>query len=250
MVDWDNLDEYTPEFSAAMEREVSLGNLGIVAPHKAKYYNRYSIDWLIGEVKAGTSLKYATFWQAEEGKENNRLSQWYQGRPFVVNGRSYLTAEQYMMSEKALLFGDLKSYAAIMQEPDPGKCKKLGRGVSGFDSKIWDDAAREIVWHGSLGKLQSDIEIVDALLSTGNAVLIEASPYDDVWGAGMKKENLLNVDGGLKVPPQAWHKAGSTAQAKNHLGFILMAVRDLYNEMMGRRFRPGMETWKNIVGPI
>ena len=98
--------------------------------------------------------------------------------------------------------------------------------------------------------MQSDIEIVAALLSTENAALIEASPYDDVWGAGMKKEALLNVDGSLKVLPQAWHKAGSSVQAQNHLGFILMAVRDLYNELMGRRFEPGMETWKNIGGPI
>ena len=44
-----------------------LGNLGVIAPHKAKYYNRYSIDWLIGTANAGTQLKYVTFWH--EGDE-------------------------------------------------------------------------------------------------------------------------------------------------------------------------------------
>ena len=44
-----------------------LGNLGVIAPHKAKYYNRYNIDWLIGTANAGTQLKYVTFWH--EGDE-------------------------------------------------------------------------------------------------------------------------------------------------------------------------------------
>ena len=80
-----------------------------------------------------------------------------------------------------------------------------------------------------------DIEIVDALLRTGNAVLIEASPFDDIYGAGMKKEDLLNRDGTLKALPQNWHKSGSRRQAENNLGFVLMGIRDLFRDMMGLR---------------
>ena len=138
-----------------------------------------------------------------------------------------------MMSEKALLFNDLDMYRAIMSESDPDRCKKLGRQVKGFVGHIWEDAFREIIFHGNLGKLQSDIEIVDALLSTGNAVLIEASPFDDIYGAGMKKEDLLNPDGTLKTLPQNWHKKDSDRQAENNLGFILMGIRDLFRELMG-----------------
>ena len=43
-------------------RAIDLGNLGIIAPHKTKYYNCYNIDWLIETVKTGTHLKYVTFW--------------------------------------------------------------------------------------------------------------------------------------------------------------------------------------------
>ena len=77
-----------------------LGNLGVIAPHKAKYYNRYNIDWLIGTANAGTQLKYVTFWHEGDEYPNHYFSQWYQGKPFSVNGRTYITAEQYMMSEK------------------------------------------------------------------------------------------------------------------------------------------------------
>ena len=227
-----NLDRARSE---AIYRALSLDNLGVIAPHKMKYYNRYNINWLIDAVASGKKLKFVTFWQVGEGKENQCFSQWYCGRPILINGRSYVTAEQYMMSEKALLFGDYKMYDAIMREPDPKKCKALGKNVFGFDQAVWDSSFREIIWHGNLGKLQSDIGIVDALLSTGDAVLVEASPFDDIYGAGLSKSQLLNPDGSLKVLPQNWHKADSTAQAQNHLGFVLMGLRDLFNQLMGVR---------------
>ena len=222
-----------PEIAKAYSRAMDLSNLMIIAPHKAKYYRRYNIQWLIDQVAKGAALKYVTFWKADDGEENNIFSQWYRGKPFVINGRSYATAEQYMMSEKALLFNDLDMYQMIMNEPDPDRCKKLGRQVNGFVGHIWNEAFPEIIFHGNLGKLQSDIEIVDALLRTGDAVLIEASPYDDIYGAGMKKDDLLNPDGTLKTLPQNWHMKNSERQAENNLGFILMGIRDLFRELMG-----------------
>ena len=87
-------------------KSVDLGNRGIIAPHKAKYYDRYNMSWLIGAANAGTQLKYVTFWHEGDEYPNHYFSQWYQGKPFSVNGRTYITAEQYMMSEKALLFKD------------------------------------------------------------------------------------------------------------------------------------------------
>jgi hypothetical protein len=72
-----------------MTSVVDLGNLGIIASHKTRYYDRYNIDWLIETVNGDKQLKYITFWH--EGKEypNHYFSQWYQGEPFSVNGRSY-----------------------------------------------------------------------------------------------------------------------------------------------------------------
>ena len=230
-----------PDIAKAYRHAMDISDLMIVAPHKAKYYNRYNIQWLINKVAEGVPFKYVTFWKADEGEENNVFSQWYHGNPIVINGRSYATAEQYMMSEKALLFNDLEMYQKIMSEPDPEKCKKMGRLVKDFVGNIWDEAFPEIIFHGNLGKLQSDIEIVNALLETENAVLIEASPYDDIYGAGMKKEDLLNPDGTLRVLPQHWHKKDSQKQATNHLGFILMGVRDLFRNIMGSDYRPGEE---------
>ena len=232
-----------PDFARAFMRANDLANLGVIAPHKAKFYNKYDIEWLDSMIQSGAKLKYVTFWHESEGYENNMFSQWYRNAPIPVNGIEYDTAEQYMMAQKALLFGDLDSYKEIMQQPDPAVCKKLGRGVKNFDQKKWNKAFREILFHGNLSKLQSDIEIVDALLDTENAVLIEASPYDDIYGAGLRKEDLLNSDGSLKVHPKEWHKAGEIKQAENNLGFVLMAVRDVFRLHMGYTWYPGEKLW-------
>ena len=227
--------------SEAISKSIDLGNLGVIAPHKAKYYDRYNMSWLIGAANAGTQLKYVTFWHEGEEYPNHQFSQWYQGKPFSVNGRTYITAEQYMMSEKALLFKDLYHYGLIMEESSSKKCKDLGRLVSDFDSNTWDNALREIIFHGNLGKFQSDIALVDALLNTENAVLVEASPYDGIYGAGLTDGDLLNPNGTLKVMPENWKNPKDGTQATNHLGFVLMGIRDLFRELMGHSWRPGEE---------
>ncbi|MBR5680682.1 MAG: hypothetical protein IKX19_08510, partial [Clostridia bacterium] len=61
----------------------------------------------------------------------------------------------------------MDSYLSIMDEPDPQKDKHLGRLVTGFDQSVWDANVREILFHGNLAKLQSDIEFVDLFFVRG-----------------------------------------------------------------------------------
>ena len=194
-------------------------------------YNKYHIDWLIDEVANDTPHSYVCFWLAEKNSEYCQLSQWYKGERIFINGRCYLTAEQYMMSEKALLFGDIDSYKKIMNEEDPAICKKLGRQIKNFDELIWKKCNREIIFNANVGKYLSDKNFAEALRSTGDAVIIEASPKDDIYGAGLAKEDLISESGSLLIPPQNWHMEDSDVQAKNELGFVLMAVRDYFNSL-------------------
>ena len=194
-------------------------------------YNKYHIDWLIDEVANDVPHDYVCFWLAEKNSEFCQLSQWYKGEPIYINGRRYHTAEQYMMSEKALLFGDIDSYKEIMNEEDPALCKKLGRQVKNFDETIWKKCNREIIFNANVGKFLSDKNFADALKSTGDSVIIEASPTDDIYGAGLAKEDLISDDGTLLVPPQNWHMEDSDFQAKNELGFVLMAVREYFKSL-------------------
>ena len=213
----------------AFMQAMNLSNLMIVAPTIRKFADRYSIDGLISSYDSKNPPKCVAFWH--EYEENGIFSQWYK-TSFKFNGREYVTAEQYMMSEKALLFEDFDSYKKILRAQDPGICKALGRGVQNFNPAKWNKVFREIIFMGNFLKAQYDINFLDALLETGNAILIEASPYDDNYGAGLKAEDLLDSKGLLKIPPQDWHKFGSTRQAQNHLGFVLMGLRDFYREFL------------------
>lgn len=85
---------------------------------------------------------------------------------------------------------------------------------------------------GNLFRAQFDIDFLYALLNTEDSLLIEASPYDDIYGAGMEKKDLLDSSGFLKIPPEKWHKKGSQNQAQNNLGFVLMGLRDFYNDFL------------------
>lgn len=123
--------------------------------------------------------------------------------------------EQWMMAEKARLFQDKDAETKIMQPgTTPRQAKSLGRKVKGFDEKMWLAHRVDIVVRGNLFKFNQNSALKDYLLQTGTRILVEASPYDLVWGAGL-------VAGDPRIDkPKEW-------PGLNLLGFALMQVRQL-----------------------
>lgn len=116
------------------------------------------------------------------------FSQWY-ASPMVIDGVEYGCAEQYMMAQKALLFGDLVRHAAIMATSSPSQQKAIGRQVRGFDKRLWEVVARDIVMRASLHKFTSDPRLRAKLLVTEGTTLVEASPTDVIWGVGLDEDD-------------------------------------------------------------
>jgi len=139
-------------------------------------------------------------------------SQWYQS-PFTIDGIEYNCAEQYMMHQKALLFNDEVTAYAIMQEKDPRFQKQLGRQVEGFDKDKWDAHSRDVVYKGNLAKFSQNPILLDELLSTGDKIIVEASPTDTIWGIGMGMYSI-----GVENPAN-WN-------GLNWLGQAIMLVRN------------------------
>ncbi|MDN3685544.1 NADAR family protein [Vibrio sinaloensis] len=79
------------------------------------------------------------------------FSQWYEST-FSENGIEYMTAEHYMMAEKAKLFGDNETYQKIIKATNPGEAKSLGREVRGFDESKWVENRFQIVVSGNVLK--------------------------------------------------------------------------------------------------
>ncbi len=121
------------------------------------------------------------------------FSQWYPA-PFEVHGVLYPTAEHWMMAGKARLFKDEETLAEILAAPDPKTAKALGRKVASFEDKVWKAKAREIVTAGNLYKFSQNPALKEFLLSTGSRVLVEASPFDKIWGIGLSASNPNAAD--------------------------------------------------------
>lgn len=162
--------------------------------------------------EAGERLKFRLFWgHSGHGVGPWVLSQWWEA-PFTVAGVTYPTAEHWMMAEKARFFADAASVAPILAARTPGAAKALGRKVTGFDQEDWERVRLAIVRTGNMEKFGQHPALRDWLLTTGDVVLVEASPRDAVWGIGMSATNpdVQRV--------AAW-------RGHNLLGFVLTEVR-------------------------
>lgn len=176
----------------------------------------YKIEDLRNAYLRGKAFKFLFFWghtpQSDGIVDKSCFSQWWMS-PFVVEGTKYSCAEQYMMAEKARLFGDGEMLAAILQAKHPKEMKAFGRAVRSFDKDVWDSQCYEIVKRGSLAKFSQDPGLEDYLKSTKNRILVEASPRDRIWGIGMGQSNPDAEN------PMKW-------RGRNLLGFALTEARD------------------------
>ena len=181
---------------------------------------KYTIKNLLAEKAQGKKRKHLYFWGHQPSRDasinKSCLSQWWE-QPFEVEGITYQTAEHWMMAGKAKLFNDTEILEKIIASSHPHQAKKFGRQVRNFDQKIWEAHRYQIVLDGNLHKFGQEEVLKDYLLSTGNSIMVEASPVDAIWGIGMAADHP---------------NAGDMEQWKglNLLGFALMEVRDLLRE--------------------
>jgi len=127
-------------------------------------------------------IKYKYFW-----KSFSPFSNWYMS-DFVLEGKTFKCMEQYMMWKKAMLFNDLNTAQLILNQYEPSKMKELGRMVKNFVAKVWDANKYEIVKTGIKAKFEQNQAIKETLLKYHGYTLVEASPYDRIWGIGFTEE--------------------------------------------------------------
>jgi ribA/ribD-fused uncharacterized protein len=171
---------------------------------------------LIDFISRGKQAKYLFFWghrQTADGSVSKScFSQWYPAA-FSIDGIDYPTAEHYMMAEKARLFGDQIMADKILKAGSPGAAKKFGRLVQGFEDETWNQHRFEIVCRANLAKFTQNPDMGQFLINTGHKILVEASPFDRIWGIGMAASHDHSHN------PRLW-------KGLNLLGYALMVVRE------------------------
>lgn len=157
---------------------------------------------------------------------------------FEYKGITFISNEQFMMYSKAKNFNDEVSAEKILElNQDPlakkfldgelsredivkdkvlsdqwnklmMKVKKLGRGVQNYDEAYWESRRYKIVLFGVRLKFTQNPDLKDILMDTGESKMIESSPYDKVWGAGLSEYDCK------RTPEEKW-------PGRNLLGKIL-----------------------------
>lgn len=139
-------------------------------------------------------------------------SNWHPSMFTDEDGIIYKNSEQYMMYKKAMLFGDTNIAKQVLWTSDPRKMKELGRRVKNFNEKTWAANRVQIMVVGCYLKFTQNKDMGDALLATGHKTIVEASPYDKIWGIGLGEEDPRALN------PNQW-------DGHNLLGISLMLVR-------------------------
>lgn len=206
---------------------------------KTSRTNKVEKDTISSDIDDYNSPDFVTFWRPTD--RNAIYGQWYlsnfcldqsildslpkqitelsifEERPDVIEqlmNFEFNCAEQFMMLGKALLFKDYTVAKLIKNEKNPKKHRTLGRQVRNYDGDLWDAFCLDVVILTNYLKFSQDDNLNKLILETGDAILVEGSPMDKIWGVGLRFDDpkILNEDN--------W-------KGQNKLGHCLMKVRDI-----------------------
>ncbi|GAB0167984.1 NADAR family protein [Lysinibacillus sp. CTST325] len=155
--------------------------------------------------------EFVFFW----GKQDVFSNFYYS--PFNHQNQLFKWSEQAVMYRKAKLFGAEKIAQQIIRAQTPDECKKLGRSRQiPFDENIWSENREKIYYEVLLDKFSSP-KLKSIILNTKDKTMVEASPYDKIWGIGMDCNNPNATN------PSKW-------KGLNLLGKVLEKVREELNK--------------------
>lgn len=119
-----------------------------------------------------------------------------------LDGYDWPTVEHFYQAQKFAGTPDGAVIVAIRQAATPGEAAAMGRDPARSLRPDWEAVKRSVMYEGVWAKFVTHPSIREVLLATGDEVLVEDSPTDYFWGCGRDRTG------------------------QNHLGQILMAVRD------------------------
>lgn len=135
------------------------------------------------------------FWSEQKYSKFSNFSK----TPMVIDGKLWDTVEHYFQAMKT---EDETLREKIRKSPNPKEAKKLGRKLT--LRQDWEQI-RYLIMLKALRVKFSTEPLKSLLLDTKDALIYEDSPYDVIWGTGVR---------------------GGVGTGKNLLGKAIMQVRD------------------------
>jgi ribA/ribD-fused uncharacterized protein len=122
--------------------------------------------------------------------------------PIQIAGTDWSTVEHYYQAQKFVGSRDASVIPLIQAATTPEEAAALGRCDLRDVRSDWQQVKIPVMRAAVLTKFLTHGEIRAVLLLTGNEILVENSPTDYFWGCGANKSG------------------------ENHLGKVLMTVRE------------------------
>lgn len=197
-------------------------------------------------VTPNVNVTVIKFYRTNE--EHGFLGNFWSKNPFFVESHYVQNSEALY---QALKFNKTDPTLAvkILTTKKPGDAAKLGRDKSFPLRNDWDAVKQDAMRLTLMYKFE-DEELMDRLLKTGNAVLIEDSPIDWYWGCG-KDGQGENILGKLLMELRDWWagkvlQAGVEGHSSTWLGFEWQQrgkeLHKWFTGVDGRMFAPNFVT--------
>lgn len=196
-----------------------LNTLLNIASHHRGYYQAWPIDVYYSLKKAGKipdilrigDREVNAYYFHKPEEPNGFLSNWYLSS-FELDGMHYSSAEQYIMYQKCILFGDEATAKKVLATDDVAEQQKLGRIASGYVDKVWEGMRQIVALKALKAKFSQNDELKKKLLDTEDAFLVECAWSDQIWTCG------IGLDDDRRKDTSSW-------RGMNILGSTLMLVR-------------------------
>jgi hypothetical protein len=127
-----------------------------------------------------------------------------------INGHYYSTVEHYYQSEK---FIDSKYSEKIRTAQTPKVAADLGKSRENKIKDDWEIIKDDVMLTGLQKKFDTHHHLKNLLVSTGDLLLVENSPFDNYWGIG------------------------KTGAGYNKLGTLLMRIRETIKTAPNKKYR-------------
>lgn len=165
---------------------------------------------------------------------------------FEYKDFTFISNEQFMMFSKAKTFGDEVTAKKIIDMNNQPlikdfiegklsreeivkdkvladqwnklmmKIKGFGREVSNYNDEVWNNKRVKVVLFGAREKFTQNEDLRQILMATGDTYMVEASPYDKIWGIG------LSAGDAKRTPEDKWPGA-------NLLGVVLNKLKEEFS---------------------
>lgn len=149
------------------------------------------------------------------GGTDGIYSNWYKAKFFDSIAKvNFSNTEQAFMWYKADFFKSDAVRTKIASTTDPKEVKALGREVKGFNNVAWECVRLGYMTWVNYQKFSQNQALKEELFNTDGKILVEASPYDEIWGVKLGENDPLILD------RKNW-------KGLNLLGISLMQVRNM-----------------------